>query len=613
VIWLRKILLKMKDKLEQLSLPNKLISLYVIIFMIPAITFTIYYSNQLYENAINDITNKNESLLEIENIHIRNNIESMRRTAQLVTSDHEFIDYIETRNETNVNELIDFKMNAFSNVAKLQQNNPTIQHIRIYTNNPYVTEMWPLIFSENRISSVTWMDEVIERNGVEYWAFAANDKDLLERYELSNNDPRISLLREIEYPKDEHLGIVEISMLLKNFFPKMFSNIQEEKSELIVFDSTMNLFQNNKNTFLEEQGIDSALILDQLSHFYQKEKATFQFHHQDIPYLVVSTYIEDIDSHMLNLISLEDIYAQIKQTRNFIVGGTLFLVIILSIITYLLISLLLKKMYKLIDTMERVKRGEFSASVDISGQGEFAKLAYHFKEMLSKINGLIAETVNKQAATKEAELKALKTQIDSHFLYNTLENIKMMAEIEGKYDISDSLTSLGEMMRYNLRWKHDFVTLTEEIAHIQNYIDIMNLRLDHRLKVNINVPLELKDQQILKMSLQPIVENAVKHGLTPILSTKMGIIEINASVKKEWIEIEVVDNGIGMSKDAIKELLDKIGANQEQVKDLQQSKSGGIGLKNVNERIQLHYGSEYGLQIESKEESYTKVAVLLPY
>ncbi|XQY92687.1 sensor histidine kinase [Metabacillus sp. HB246100] len=610
---MRKILLKMKDKLEQLSLPNKLISLYVIIFMIPAITFTIYYSNQLYENAINDITNKNESLLEIENIHIRNNIESMRRTAQLVTSDHEFIDYIETRNETNVNELIDFKMNAFSNVAKLQQNNPTIQHIRIYTNNPYVTEMWPLIFSENRISSVTWMDEVIERNGVEYWAFAANDKDLLERYELSNNDPRISLLREIEYPKDEHLGIVEISMLLKNFFPKMFSNIQEEKSELIVFDSSMNLFQNKKNTFLEEQGIDSALILDQLSHFYQKEKATFQFHHQDIPYLVVSTYIEDIDSHMLNLISLEDIYAQIKQTRNFIVGGTLFLVIILSIITYLLISLLLKKMYKLIDTMERVKRGEFSASVDISGQGEFAKLAYHFKEMLSKINGLIAETVNKQAATKEAELKALKTQIDSHFLYNTLENIKMMAEIEGKYDISDSLTSLGEMMRYNLRWKHDFVTLTEEIAHIQNYIDIMNLRLDHRLKVNINVPLELKDQQILKMSLQPIVENAVKHGLTPILSTKMGIIEINASVKKEWIEIEVVDNGIGMSKDAIKELLDKIGANQEQVKDLQQSKSGGIGLKNVNERIQLHYGSEYGLQIESKEESYTKVAVLLPY
>ncbi|APH07138.1 hypothetical protein A9C19_15480 [Bacillus weihaiensis] len=603
----------MKDKIEQLSLPNKLISLYVIIFMIPAITFTIYYSNQLYENAINDITNKNESLLEIENIHIRNNIESMRRTAQLVTSDHEFIDYIETRNETNVNELIDFKMNAFSNVAKLQQNNPTIQHIRIYTNNPYVTEMWPLIFSENRISSVTWMDEVIERNGVEYWAFAANDKDLLERYELSNNDPRISLLREIEYPKDEHLGIVEISMLLKNFFPKMFSNIQEEKSELIVFDSTMNLFQNKKNTFLEEQNIDSALILDQLSHFYQKEKATFQFHHQDIPYLVVSTYIEDIDSHMLNLISLEDIYAQIKQTRNFIVGGTLFLVIILSIITYLLISLLLKKMYKLIDTMERVKRGEFSASVDISGQGEFAKLAYHFKEMLSKINGLIAETVNKQAATKEAELKALKTQIDSHFLYNTLENIKMMAEIEGKYDISDSLTSLGEMMRYNLRWKHDFVTLTEEIAHIQNYIDIMNLRLDHRLKVNINVPLELKDQQILKMSLQPIVENAVKHGLTPILSTEMGIIEINASVKKEWIEIEVVDNGIGMSKDAIKELTDKIGANQEQVKDLQQSKSGGIGLKNVNERIQLHYGSEYGLQIESKEESYTKVAVLLPY
>ncbi|MBM7604190.1 two-component system sensor histidine kinase YesM [Metabacillus crassostreae] len=609
---IKKIFLILKQRFEQLSLQNKLISLYIFIFMIPAISFTLYYSDQLYESSIKDIKNKNEYLLKIEEIHIKNNIESMRRTAQLVASDHEFIEYIKTRNETNINELIDFKMNAFSNVAKLQQNNPTIEDIHLFTNNPYVTEMWPLVLKEKRISHMPWYNDVNNRNGIEFWAFNEKGEDLLERNLYTSNSPRISLLREVEYPKDIHLGIVEISMLLSNFFPKMYSGIQDEQSEMILFDSEMNVFQNTQNNFLKSQQINASVIKDQLSKF-RKESGTFQFKYKNIPYLIVSTYIEEIDAHMLNVISLENIYADMKQTRNLIVTGTFILVIILSVITYFLISLLLKRMYKLIHSMKRVKDGDLSLTVEINGQGEFAVLAYHFQEMLSKINGLIAETVNKQAATKEAELKALKTQIDSHFLYNTLENIKMMAEIEGKYDISDSLTSLGEMMRYNLRWKKDFVELREELTHIQNYIDIMNLRLDNCLSLVINVPEKLMSQKILKMSLQPIVENAVKHGITPRVSIGNGVIEINVSIDHGFVVLEIIDNGIGMSNELLMRLNKNIRVGVEPEQDYMQKQSGGIGLRNVNDRIQLHYGNDYGLTVESKPDHYTKVVVLMPY
>src|SRR5690606_7639063 len=127
---------------------------------------------------------------------------------------------------------------------------------------------------------------------------------------------------------------------------------------------------------------------------------------------------------------------------------------------------------------------------------------------------------------------------DSHFLYNTQENIKMMAEIEGKYEISDSLTSLGEMIRYNIKWKNEFVLLKDEISHIKNYVDIMNLRLDHELCLNLEIPDELLSQEILKLSLQPIVENAIKHGIEPSgVGTQTYSLHVKAYVEGQSVTI----------------------------------------------------------------------------
>ncbi len=602
-----------KEKIQRLSLQNKLISLYVIIFMIPAIIFTLYYSNELYENSIKDITSKSEYSLEIERIQIHNNIESMRRTAQMVASDEHFIDYIKTRNETTVNELIDFKMNAFSNVAKLQSNNPTIEHIRLFTSNPFVTEMWPIVFMENRIDDRPWFREVMERNGMELWAYEKKNLDLLDRYLIDNNNAKVSLYREIEYPKDEHLGVIEVSMLLKNFYPKMYSSVTDGQSEMIVIDPKMNVYSNPKMNFLKEQGISISQLKKQFSKIKNKEITSVQFSYNAIPYLIVSTYLDDINSHLLQVVSLEAIYADMRQTRNLVLSGTFILVLILSITTYFLISLLLKRLYMLIELMKQVEKGDFSVKVDIQGHGEIAQLAQRFKEMLNKINRLIADAVNKQASTKEAELRALKTQIDSHFLYNTLENIKMMAEIEGKYDISDSLTSLGEMMRYNLKWKNDFVILQEEVTHIKNYIDIMNLRLDNRLILNIEIPSALLEQKILKMSLQPIVENSLKHGIIPIINSKNGVVELTASMKDDFILINIIDNGIGMKPTELERVNKKIQLHEDTIIDYgKMNQETGIGLRNVNERIKLHYGIEYGLNIESLEGEYTKVVMKLP-
>lgn len=601
---------KLSDGLNSLSLQHKLIGLYIIIIIIPIIIFTFIYSRDVYDRAINEIRIKNENALEIEQVHIKNNIESMRRTAQMVVSDMEFLEFVKTRNEANVDKLIDFRMNELSNITRLQANNPAIENIRVYTTNPYITEMWPILFKEKRIMKKPWRDEVIRRNGMELWWFDQQTEDVLERLP-SQNTSKISLLRELDYPKDEHLGIIEINMFLKNFFPKMFGTMNDPDSVYVVLDKDMNLIRNHHDTFFEDEGIDPEMLKREFSKSKKEGTGSFQFKNKGTPYLVTTAHIEDLEAYMLNVISLESLYAETAKTRNIILSGIIFLVIVLSLVTYVLISLLLKRMYKLKNSMARVEKGDFAFDVDVSGYDEIAEFGYHFKSMLGKINNLIADAVNKQAAAKETELKALKTQIDSHFLYNTLENIKMMAEIEEKYEISDAVTSLGEMMRYNLRWKNDFVVLEEELNYIRNYIDIMNLRLDGLLELNIEVDQDLLDQEVLKMSLQPIVENAIKHGIIPKNLSSKGILKVSATYLDESVIIDITDNGVGMSA-AQRELLNASIKSGQKTEPASVNNGNGIGILNVNERIKLYYGDGYGISVTSVEGEFTTVTVTMP-
>ncbi|WP_419954680.1 histidine kinase [Neobacillus niacini] len=597
--------------LDRLSLQQKLIALYILIIIIPIIIFISIYSSNVYDRAIKEISTKSENALEIEKVHIKNNIETMRRTAQMVVSDIDFIDFVKNRNEANINQLIDFRMNELSNVTRLQANNPAIENIRLYTTNPYITEMWPILFKEDRIMQKPWRDEVINRNGMEVWWFDQQTEDVLKRLP-SQNTAKISLLRELDYPKNEHLGIIEINMFLKNFFPKMFGTTQDPDSVYVVIDKDNNMIRNFQHTFLEDEGIDPEDLKLKFSKSKQEGTASFQFENNDTPYLVITTYIDDMEAYLLNVISLEGLYAETANTRNVIFIGIIFLVIILSFVTYVLVLLLLKKMYKLKDSMKRVEGGDFSIDVEVNGQDEFSELAFHFKSLLGKMNGLIADAVNKKAAAKETELKALKTQIDSHFLYNTLENIKMMAEIEGEYAISDAITSLGEMMRYNLKWKNDFVVLEKELNYIRNYVDIMNLRLDGILAMEIDVPNELLDQEVLKMSLQPIIENAVKHGIIPNQQKSKGMLRVSARyAQNDVIIIEITDNGTGMTDKQCELLNQSIQSQQENHRP--ESKSGsGIGIHNVNQRIQLYFGKEYGVFITSVEGEFTMVTIKMP-
>lgn len=270
------------------------------------------------------------------------------------------------------------------------------------------------------------------------------------------------------------------------------------------------------------------------------------------------------------------------------------------------VKTVLRQFYRIIDAIKRVQTGDLSVVIEDCGTDEMGELGSQVNKMLTEINHLMKEQIDKELLVKNSEIKALQNQINAHFIYNVLESIKMMAEIEEQYDISEAVTTLGKLLRYSMRWTAGTVTVAEEIEYIKNYLKLMNIRFDYEIYLSLNIPDRIYAQQIPKMSLQPIVENAIYHGIEQMAEDTniyiKGLIEGNDCI------IEITDAGRGMSEEEVARLYKKISGEIETTG----GSGNGIGLKNVQDRIKMNFGEEYGIEIASKLGCYTKIMVRIP-
>lgn len=616
----KKTVRRLVERQEQWSLQTRLILAYVIILLIPSVLISLLLFRQFAGIAIDDMKRKNENTLEIERLNIDNNIETMRRAADLSLADQEVLDYISRSTDPDTAELIDFSTTVVPALGRLQSNNPNIAHIRIYFDNKRINEIYPVFADEERVAKEPWFGRLTASEDRTVWSLTPNDPDPFKVIfeNAPAGQPKVAFLKEIEYPLGVHAGILEVDMLMSSFFPKTFGSSADDMSQLVISDSQGHLFYNPQQKLLAATGVSPEELVGALNPGERQQSESFRLTLGGQPFLAVSREIEPLGARMINVVSLQRVLDSARQTRDRLIAANVILIAILSIATYALNSFILKKLHILTDSMKRVRQGDFGFDLTVRGGGEVGELAHHFRKMLRKINELIADAVNKKAASKETELRSLKNQIDSHFLYNTLENIKMMAEVEGQYPISDALTSLGGLMRYNLKWTSEYVRLRDEIAHITNYIAIMNIRYENRIRLALDIPAALLDQELLKMSLQPIVENAVKHGLRAS-SMEALTIRIEAEAREGTLLLAVRDDGRGMSADRVAQLNRSIALEAPESPGAAGAgaaagrEGGGIGLRNVHQRIQLYYGKEYGLAAESEEGAYTRVVIRIPY
>ena len=267
----------------------------------------------------------------------------------------------------------------------------------------------------------------------------------------------------------------------------------------------------------------------------------------------------------------------------------------------------------LANTMNRTQIRDFKAK-SVENDGEIGILERDFNSLMKRIKSLIEDEYHREIELKKAQLKALQAQINPHFLNNTLQFIGGMALEKDIPQIYRITCVIADLLRYSISSRGNLVTLADELKHTKNYIYIQEQRFSDRIKTNVSVEEKIADAVIPRFTLQPIVENAFEYGLQP----KVGSWKLELHVKKIRNRIAVIikDNGVGFTKSKLKEVRHKLkGDSWSQTNDNfsdQSVKKGGIGLKNVNNRLKLQFGSSYGIKIFSKKEKGSLVVLVLP-
>ncbi|MCX7923629.1 MAG: sensor histidine kinase [Clostridia bacterium] len=275
---------------------------------------------------------------------------------------------------------------------------------------------------------------------------------------------------------------------------------------------------------------------------------------------------------------------------------TLICLVIVLTFSFVASSKLLRPINKLVEAMAEVEKGNFSTRINVKSHDEIKYIADSFNSMTSNIENLINKAYTAQLKQKEAELSALQRQINPHFLYNTLESIRGVSLFYGLHNIASMSKSLSMLFRYSISDTLS-VTIRDEIKHLDNYIQIQNFRHDDKFEVCYNIPNDLYDYKILKFTLQPLVENSIKHGLE--VKMGKGKIQIDISKVDNSLEIIIRDDGIGMSTERVCELNKKLAEDVALISGNSEATTEagtGIGVINVNARIKLYFGSQYGLK-----------------
>lgn len=262
-----------------------------------------------------------------------------------------------------------------------------------------------------------------------------------------------------------------------------------------------------------------------------------------------------------------------------------------------------KPINRILATMRLAQKGNLDARVGMHRRDEIGQIAQGFDEMLSRMKEYISREYLLQIKQKNAELTALKTQIKPHFLYNTLEVIRMQAVTNGDDTVAEMISSLAEQFRYLTDNRSDNVTVEEEMRVIEKYDYLIGVRYGGRITVTMHVSDSVRKLKIPRLTLQTIVENAVMHGLR----LKGGNAEVRGYSEENADIIEVIDNGAGMTKERLEEVNNAILGIGGAPSPLPQS--SGLGLKNVSERLSMYYGKRCRMSIESIENVGTSVKI----
>jgi two-component system sensor histidine kinase YesM len=410
--------------------------------------------------------------------------------------------------------------------------------------------------------------------------------------------------------KDRWRG-TNIGMASLAIKPSAFRNILTNDEEavdgkvFIIDDSGTVIYSENEIEWGEPLG-DRKLTAS--LHDSYRGKSHFDYKAEDgRKYLISFTRVKGSEWIIVKQTPYDYLMRNTKKILTFTIVIAIFFMLLSAYVATLVFNSIFSGIYKLMRSMRSLEKGDFQLSVtQPSGKDEIQRLTTTYDRMVDRLNDVINELYRAQVVKQAMQIKALKAQINPHFLYNTLETISSLAKIHGVREISKMTSSLSHIFRYSITGEENTVPLRDEIRSVEHYLRIIQVRYGDRISSQIDVPEALQSCNVLKLILQPIVENAIQHGIERKLSS--GVVKIVVSRERDKLRITVEDDGAGMDHHKLAELEELLS----NVSESQRSSGLGIGLLNVKERLYLVYQDKASVHLSSTLGQGTTITLTLP-
>jgi len=480
-------------------------------------------------------------------------------------------------------------------VMGLQQINATIssvssffpiKKIRIYNSNPTLHADGGSVLNMELAQKQPWYEAMKEKEQKFYWYFDRKDKQ-----------PSFHISRWlVDYRSNEKFGIIDFEVSNQALFDNLANPLNFESSWIVVADQQGKALID----FRQLHTGDSVADVDFLGQAFEVGKGSYSTLVDGKQHLIVHQTTQ-LGWKIITIVSQELLWQKLQLVKYAAIAAGILFVVLTLIVLIIFGKRMTSRLNVLIRSMRKVRDGTLGLTVKVNGKDELGDVEEEFNRMSIQLEQLVADIAAARSAAETEKLRLLQAQINPHFLYNTLALVKSMAMDVGSAEISGTVDALAKFFRLALNRGQDVLTMADELGHIQAYLDIHEWRYPGRVMVLYDIQEEALSHEIVKITLQPIVENTLLHAFSE--RGGRGTLRIEAIAEQQWLYITVTDDGKGMEQEQVSRLLEPMNDSQG---------GGGFGFYNVNERLKRYYGSSYELSIRSRPGEGTTIKLTIP-
>ncbi len=599
---MKKVLRKMKNYIfHSNTIFVQLVSFTIIVSLIPILIISTFLFQKITGTVTDNLASSHSQLVIQYMYNVKDKISQYRKSLHQISNNTIILDTLRSNNQQD-NPYIKGNKISIEVTKSLQlESHNELRNCMVYSDLSENAVYGPSVAMMKGAESEIW-----------YLNHQATQQDYFIYSAPDGKNEVLSLIQNIVFVdtkqlKREYIGFIKLDIVMQKLFAPASGTARklDYPYDIVLLDSQNRLIYSSNTQYKD---IVNHISLDKL------EKSSDIFYYEDA--MVNYDTMEDYGLKFIFLFNNTQLNQEIREMSRSILPAIFIILFIIILMGFFFTRDFSKRVALLVKKIKVAETGDLTIRETIEGNDEIAALDHQFNQMLIKLESLIQKNYIQQLEKKETEFRNLQLQINPHFLYNTLEVISSIAAVNQSFVICELCQKLGGIFRYSLGKDYgEFVPVIQEIQHTQNYVFIQKTRFVNKFEVFYNISKGLESKKILRFILQPIVENAIIHGLSRMEGT--GALEISVCKEnrvqpdgeiKENLLVKIEDDGIGMSAERVKILNDYINSENGGKSENRQS----IGIRNVNQRIKFACGEDYGVTVESIEGKGSCVMLRLP-